>query len=226
MHWTATPIHIIDFEGTKAYGIIEYGIVTLHNNRITQTHTRLCQPTGNTPIPLQDSRLHGIYESHTQDALPFSSDWPLFSSLRSSGPLAAHHAQTENMLIKDCWPYTKNSPDWIDPQRSSTSWGPWIDTCQLFKTLFPQLDSHKLMSLINAFKLCERLTALSQEHCPDGRNKPHCALYDALASSLLLQYVGSIAEFQNISTHWLLVNSASSQYRQSLEQRSFDFNLS
>lgn len=223
MHWTSIPIHIIDFEGTKASGILEYGVVTIENNSITQTATRLCQSAGS--ISPQDSRLHGISEADTQDKLPFSHDWPLFSSLRSSGPLAAHHAQTENMLLKHTWPYTKNSPDWINPEQFSTSWGPWIDTCQLFKTLFPQLESHKLIYLIETFHLSEQLADLSQKHCPPNRNKPHCALYDALASALLLQYITSLPQFEDTSIQWLIVNSSSQSNRQSLEQRNFNSSL-
>lgn len=217
MHWTSIPIHIIDFEGTKTSGILEYGIVTLHNNQIIQTISQPCLPTG--PIEPQDFRLHRISQNDTQNTLPFSHNWSLFSSLRSTGPLAAHHAQTENMLLKHTWPYTKNSPDFLNPGHISTSWSPWIDTCQLFKTLFPQLVSHKLIHLITTFHLTNKLDDLAKKHCPPTRRQPHSALYDALASTLLLQYIANLPELQHITTTWLILNSAPQLHRQSLTQK-------
>lgn len=219
MHWSSTPVHIIDFEGTKTSGILEYGIVTLHQNQITQTHSRLCKARG--AISSQDTHQHGISIDDTQNTLPFSCEWPLFSSLRSSGPLAAHHAQTENMLLKNTWPYPRTSPDFLNPGQLSTSWGPWIDTCQLFKRLYPQLESYKLIDLINTFRLSEQMAKLTQIYCPTSRNKPHCALYDALASTLLLQYITSLAEFDKVTISWLIINSAPQVKRQSLEQTTF-----
>ncbi len=218
MHWSSIPIHIIDFEGTKTSGILEYGIVTLHNNQITQTLSQLCLPTG--PINSQDFHLHRISQIDTQNTLPFSHNWPLFSSLRSTGPLTAHHAQTENTLLKHTWPYTKNSPDFLNPKLTSTSWGPWIDTCQLFKTLFPQLISYKLIHLINTFHLTDKLTKLTKKHCLPTRCQPHCALYDALASTLLLQYIANLPELQHITITWLILNSTPHSHRQSLTQKS------
>lgn len=206
MHWSSIPIHIIDFEGTKNSGILEYGVVTLHQNTIVQTQTRLCQATG--AITDQDIRQHGITSQAVQDTLPFSNEWSLFSNLRSTGPLGAHHAQTENMLLKNSWPYPRNSPDFLNLNESLTSWGPWIDTCQLFKTIYPQLETHKLIDLIHIFQLTGQLSELSQKYCPSSRNKHHCALYDALASVTLLFYLTSLSDFKNVSLQWLLINSA------------------
>lgn len=219
MHWASIPIHIIDFEGTKGSGILEYGVVTLHQNRITQTYTRLCHGTG--AILPQDSRLHGILMDNTQNTCPFSDEWPLFSSLRNTGVFAAHHAQTENMLLKNIWPYPRKSPDFLEPGKSSTSWGPWIDSCALFKAIYPQLESYSLIHLINIFKLTEKLAQLTQKYCQPPRNKPHCALYDALASTILLQYLTSLQQFDKASINWLMINSASQTKRRSLEQTTF-----
>ena len=35
-----TPIHVIDFEGSRQSGIVEYGVVTLHGAEIVAAHTR------------------------------------------------------------------------------------------------------------------------------------------------------------------------------------------
>lgn len=222
MHWKSIPIHIIDFEGTPSSGIIEYGVVTLLNGRIANTHTRFCRPFGQ--ISLEDTALHGISLSETKNTLPFAHEWNLFSELRRTGPLAAHHAHTEHMLLKSVWPYPSKSPDFLDPEYQSTTWDPWIDSCQLYRYLHPELNSHKLMSLISSFRLEEELRKLALLHCPQSRQKPHCALYDALASALLLLSLGELPEFQDMSLEWLITKSATTPKKvEDLEQLSLGF---
>lgn len=215
-HWSSFPIHIIDFEGTQSSGILEYGIVTLHHNTIIQTHTRLCQATG--IITDREVYQHGITSNLTEKETLFSQEWALFSNLRLTGPLGAHHAQTENILLKNVWPYPRTSPNFLNIDESCTSWGPWIDTCQLFRTVYPQLETYKLLDLINKFELADQLIELSQKYCPPTRMRYHCALYDALASALLLLYLTSLSDFKNISIQWLLINSASQDKRADMQQ--------
>lgn len=216
MVWSTIPIHIIDFEGTQSSGILEYGVVTLHHNTIVQTQTRLCQATG--MIRERDVYQHGITTNLTEKEMPFSQEWPFFSNLRLTGPLGAHHAQTENGLLKNVWPYPKTSPDFLNINPFCTSWGPWIDTCQLFKTIYPQLESYKLIDLIKVFQLTDPLIEVSRKYCPATRMKYHCALYDALASAVLLLYLTNLIDFKNISIEWLLINSASQDKRADMEQ--------
>jgi DNA polymerase III epsilon subunit-like protein len=46
---------------------------------------------------------------------------------------------------------------------------------------------------------------LAGAHCPIGRRRPHCALYDALASALLLLRMEEEADLAGrVSLHWLL----------------------
>ena len=58
MRWAATPIHFIDFEGSAASGILEFGVVTLQGGGIAATHTRLCRATG--PVAADDTKVHGL----------------------------------------------------------------------------------------------------------------------------------------------------------------------
>ena len=53
-----TTIHVIDFEGSRASGIIEYGLVTLLGQSIESTATRICSPSG--PLSDTDISTHGI----------------------------------------------------------------------------------------------------------------------------------------------------------------------
>ena len=102
-----------------------------------------------------------------------------FNQLRKSGPLAAHHASTENSLLKVVWPYPNYSPDFLNTDQEIAEWGPWLDTCAIALNLYPQLLSHKLQDLIDYFDLGHRLDVLTSQHCPSNRRHYHCALYDA-----------------------------------------------
>ncbi len=217
MHWKTIPIHIIDFEGSRKSGIVEYGVVTLEKGEILTTYTRLCQPVGE--IRPEETWQHGIRASDTKNTALFTAEWDLFSGLRRTGPLGAHHAAVENGLLKQVWPYPLQSPDFLYPNKVLAEWGPWLDTCQIFAAVLPDLESYKLGFLIDRFALRPALDELAARHCPANRCKAHCALYDALAATLLLQYLGEQPGFEEMSIPWLLTHSAAgAEQRQSLKQ--------
>ena len=128
----------------------------------------------------------------------FAHDFDLFAQLRKSGPLCAHNASVEDRFLKSTWSYTRQSPDFSNPKedRLLTSWGPWLDTLSIYRRLYPDLDSYQLNTLIGLFGLKESLNQLAQEYCPKERIRYHCALYDALASALLLQRLFTLEELK------------------------------
>jgi DNA polymerase-3 subunit epsilon len=204
----STPIHIIDFEGSRQSGVVEYGVVTLLGDRIEATYSRLCSPIGT--ISDRDRQQHGISEELAAGEALFSAEWKLFSGLRESGPLCAHNVAVEDGLLRSVWPYPRSSPDFAEEAQSTASWGPWIDTLQLYRRVYPQLESHKLGKLVELFGLGSELTAQANLHCPAKRGRFHCALYDSLASALLLRRLYDESELGEISLRWLIVNSAAS----------------
>ena len=46
MSWTEQPIFFVDFEGSRASGVLEYGVATLLGGQVVETATRLCAATG------------------------------------------------------------------------------------------------------------------------------------------------------------------------------------
>ena len=109
MLWTDTLIHFIDFEGSRASGILEFGVVTLRSGAIDATRTRCCAATGR--VSAEDSAVHGLSAGAVAAEAPFAADWEYFARLRETGPLAAHFAAAENSLLKSVWPYARQSPD-------------------------------------------------------------------------------------------------------------------
>jgi DNA polymerase-3 subunit epsilon len=180
-------LYIIDFEGHRDYGVVEYGIVAYSRGAIKECHTRLCR--AEQEIFPADVRLHGIRTKDTLAKSPFSDEREFFFNMRSQGLLGAHNAVVENNLIKRTWPHPPFSPSFGDKDETIAEWGPWIDTLCLYQYAYPTLESHKLGDLIRAFRLEALLEALAQRWCPPNRARWHCALYDALASALLLQWL-------------------------------------
>lgn len=202
MAWTAQLIHFVDFEGSLASGILEYGVVTLRGTQVLGSHTRLCRPTGR--VRLADRELHGIDPDSVADCALFHDDFALFANWRATGPLAAHFANAENTLIKSVWPYPRSSPDFIRAGEMTTDWGPWLDTGRLYPQIYPGLTSSKLGDLVAAFGLQGELDALAATHCPPDRRRYHAALYDALAGALLLARLASEPSVAGQSLPWLI----------------------
>jgi DNA polymerase III epsilon subunit-like protein len=163
--------HVIDFEGNKNLGISEFGVVTLQNFEIISTHTEICQNTFN-------------------DHLEY------FLNLRRTGLFAAHSAQIEDGLLRHYWASPGQVPVFTD-ETTTLSWGPWVDTKVIHRELFKNLKSYELEDLIFAFELHSELVKFSEKYCLPWQRKFHCALFDALATAMLIQNLQKY--FQNIS---------------------------
>lgn len=205
MHWRDVPIHFLDFEGSHAAGVIEYGVAVLHEGEIIETATRLCRPHG--AIRPEDTAVHGLDAASTAKAAPLAEDWELFAGWRQRGPMAAHFAGTENGLIKSVWPYARQSRDFSRPGDMTNEWGPWIDTGRLLPQLFHGIGSAKLEELVGQFGLGAELETAADRYCPPERRRYHAALYDALASALLLRAALARAEYGAATVSWLLEHS-------------------
>jgi DNA polymerase-3 subunit epsilon len=205
MHWKDCPIHVVDFEGSRQSGVVEFGLVTLWDGDIASCSTRLCRPQGE--ITPQERAQHGIVEDEARLFEPFAAEWERFTALRAKGPMAAHHALVENGFLKAQWPYPPASPDFLHEGRTVADWGPWIDTRQLYARVYPDLDGYGLAELIGTFGLQERLDEAAARHCPERRGKYHCALYDTLASALLLLRLGAQEGFEHMNIPWLITQS-------------------
>ena len=203
-------IHIIDFEGSTQTGVLEWGIVSIQGENLLEAKTRLCGTKCS--IDAIDSEHHGITSELVAGCPNFEQDFDLFAQLRKSGPLCAHNASVEDRFLKSTWSYTRQSPNFLNSNENHllTSWGPWLDTLSIYRRLYPDLECYQLNNLIRLFDLKEPLNQLAQAHCPKERIRYHCALYDALASTLLLQRLFLLEELKGLSLFQLFTLSASS----------------
>jgi len=218
MRWVEQPFFFVDFEGSHAAGILEYGVVTVVGDRVVETNTRLCRAAGR--VRAEETAMHGLREKNLVEHAPFTDDFDFFAGRRDRGPLAAHYAGVENALLKAVWPYPRRSTDFARPGESLVDWGPWIDTGALYAQLYPRLVSLKLADLIVACGLQAELDVLAATHCPPPRRRYHAALYDALAGALLLTSLAREPWLAELSTAQMLALSAlDPEKRDALQQR-------
>jgi len=217
-YWDDMPIHVIDFEGGPHCGIVEYGVVTLKGSRIEEVSTRLCLPKAR--ISRKEQATHGISNEVVSGLLPFAEEWDRFARLRETGPLAAHFASAENSMLKAVFPYARRSENWIQPGVKGSDWGPWIDTGYLYRNYGDDGSTLKLEDLVHRWELQQELDELAAKYCPEDRRHYHCALYDALASALLLLLYCSELREEKPSVPQLLIESqGSGARRQAAEQQ-------
>lgn len=218
LNWTEQPIHFVDFEGNRASGILEFGVVTLWRGEIVETRTRLCRPIGQ--VRESDTAVHGLAEPELAGMAPFADEWEYFAGLRERGPLGAHYAGVENSLLKSVWPYPRRSPDFARPGGEVVDWGPWIDSARIYGQLFPNLESGRLESLVAVAGLEAPLHELAVRHCPEQRRHFHAALYDALAGAMLLVTLARDPQIAPLTMMQMLaLSTLDPQKRDQLQQR-------
>lgn len=183
------PIFVFDFEGNSREGILEYGIVRLVDGTIENSATRFCFYQRGAKF--WDSQTK-IDSNEITRARPIEEDFLKFFGWRQEGIFAAHNSHCEDALLRSTWAIPGFVPDFqAEPvtKTNCTSWGPWIDSEILFKRLEQPLPSYHLHDLIAFCKLEGKLEKQAQDHCPVHRRKYHCALFDALAAALLLNWL-------------------------------------
>lgn len=203
------PIFVVDFEGSLASGVVEYGLVRIEKGQIVSTQTRFCRARA--PIDVNEYRCHGIEFEETLSFLPFSYEREYFLKQRTFGPFGAHNSLFEDRLLRYEWANPGRVPRFLDVPTAFDGWGPWLDTYFLYKRCFPKLKQFALSDLIEIFGYRDLLDSLAKQYCPANRQKYHCALYDALACSLLLLHLIQHRDLQPISLEWLLIHSANGQ---------------
>lgn len=210
--WRETAVFMIDFEGSPRTGVVEFGVVHLQGGAIVGATTAACQPRAE--ISRRESAVHGLTHSRLQRLQPFADYFDQFVAFRRAGLFAAHNRHAEDTFIRDQWPVPPPVPDPLQPAATCNQWGPWLDTLSIYRAIYPGLGQYGLNDLIQRFELQEALAEQAQRFCPPDRQKPHCALFDALGSALLLLRLEDEPTLAGkISLAWLLA------FNQSHEQQ-------
>jgi len=113
-------------------------------------------------------RVHGIGPETVEDAPMLGELWPELQQRLGNAVVVAHGAPTEKRYLR-AFP--------------GHGFGPWVDTLWLARKVLPDAQSHRLGDLVELLGMEGVLT----EMCPGLQW--HDALYDAVASLLILQAV-------------------------------------
>lgn len=200
--WYGPSLVVIDFEGSFRGSVVEAGIVRMNHAGQVSAWTGLFKPLA--PVTWEESQTHGLRNRDLEGQPHFHESFEALRELRIQGILGAHHATVENRFICDAWPM----PGWVsDPEKPGqqiASWGPWLDSRLLAERVFPGMQEYKLENLIRGLGLQTILDQWAELFCPKARARYHCALYDALASWLLMLAMGKTASWQEWSLDRLL----------------------
>ncbi|MDX8415498.1 3'-5' exonuclease [Intestinicryptomonas porci] len=187
------PIYAIDFEGSKAIGIVEFGVAGILNGDIFFSDTKICAPKKS--IDLKTRKITGITDSLAGQNPPFEAHCEMFSSLRQNGIFAAHNFHTEDSLLRHYIPSAGRVKNFFTG-KDTLSWSPWIDSRIVSRQIF-SVESEKLSDVVSELGLQDELDFYAEKICPATRKKWHCALYDALASALIIKL--AIREVTNLN---------------------------
>lgn len=195
------PIFAIDFEGSKKIGIVEFGAVGILKGEIFFAKEALCAPEKD--IDLKTQKITGITNELASKNPPFEAHCGLFAQMRTQGIFAAHSFHTEDSLLRHYFPCPCRVKNFFT-NKDTLSWGPWLDSRLLARKLI-SAPSEKLSEVISALNLADELNFYAQKICSPARNKWHCALFDALASALIIKAalphfadMAELAEFSGI----------------------------
>jgi DNA polymerase-3 subunit epsilon len=120
------------------------------------------------PILWAARKVHGISSEDLADAPAMLTLWPEFKKRMAGAIVVAHGKGTEKRFLR-AFP--------------GHGFGPWIDTLLLARAAWPELANHSLGALCEKHSLTSEIRALVPE------KSWHDALFDAVASLVLLAYL-------------------------------------
>lgn len=128
-------------------------------------------------------KVHGITTDDLADAPALMMLWPKVKSTLAQRIVVAHGHGTEKRYLR-AFP--------------AHGFGPWVDTLLLARAAWPELKSHALGDVCSHFSLTEKISQL----VPD--KTWHDALYDTVASLVLLEHLISSFQLEESSIDLLL----------------------
>lgn len=177
MPWSVPPpqavFAAIDFESAGvAKGDtdtpIQIGIAVMPGLELGAVESFVSYLHTDRPVTWQASQVHGITMKDLAGAPTMLNLWPEVKARLGGRLVVAHGAGTEKRFLR-AYPMH--------------GFGPWVDTLKLSRRFWPGVRDYSLETLIAAGGLKDEL----DEVCPGRRF--HDALYDAMASLLVLRHV-------------------------------------
>ena len=128
------------------------------------------------PVRWSAARVHGITDDMLKDAPAYVMLWSDIRERLEGRVIVGHNLGTEKRFLRSF---------------PGHGFGPWVDTLTLSRDCYPGLPDYSLQALCDALALSDDVSAIVP-----GR-KWHDALYDAVASAVLLRHVISALGLEN-----------------------------
>ncbi|HEY5654163.1 MAG TPA: 3'-5' exonuclease [Pontiella sp.] len=169
-------ITVLDYESTgSVQGFSnepwQIGMVSLKGGKIdpNSLYESFLNVSPNRPFNYYAPGRHTLLRNELSIAPTPQELWPHIMSRLTDIPLCAHNVATEKKFSRAMAPMHR--------------FGPWIDTLKISRKVWPGCTSYALEDLVDLFGLGSRINKL----CPN--REAHDALYDAVASAMLLEYL-------------------------------------
>jgi len=142
-------------------------------------------------------QVHGITKDQLKDAPKLMLLWPHLKRRLSNNVVVAHGHGTEKRFLK-AFP--------------AHGFGPWVDTLHLSRAAYPQLSDHSLGNICNELKLTVEIDHIAKNASSKQVISWHDALYDSIASIVVLRHIIQSFELANSSLS-LLTQPNTSEWR-------------
>lgn len=156
----------LDFEGSLSNGIREIGLIKSENSTIVSLAEQTIR---------NESQCIEFFKTVFKKIPDF---------------IISHNVPTEKNLLKKYLPYSN-----ITSTNQNVEWGPWLDTKEMYKILYPQLEEYGLEYLTNIF-IKEDSSELAKRHCRKDKRSAHNALYDTICAFLLYKRLAKIVNIK------------------------------
>ncbi|MEC8243830.1 MAG: hypothetical protein VX038_03205 [Verrucomicrobiota bacterium] len=103
--------------------------------------------------------------------------------LNSFSYIAAHNSYIEKNLIKNYFPYQ------LDKTTKTVIKNKWVDTLDVYRKLYPNLEKYDLKSLVRTFISDSALKKMVDERCSHHKKNYHNSLFDAICVYLLVKRI-------------------------------------
>jgi len=145
-----------------------------------------------TPLTREAQAVHRITEEQLSEAPAMITLWPEFKARLTGAVVVAHGAGTERRFLR------------VFPLHG---FGPWVDTLAMSRAVLPDLAEHSLGTVAAALQIEPAIRRL----CPD--TGWHDALFDAVASLLVLRDLVGICDLGDARVGQLCALDASAYHR-------------
>ncbi len=119
-------------------------------------------------------QVHGITKEQLKDAPKLMLLWPQLKLRLADKVVVAHGHGTEKRFLR-AFP--------------AHGFGPWVDTLHLSRAAYPELTDYSLANICNSLNLTDDINHFADLASADHTIIWHDALYDSIASIILLRHI-------------------------------------